>query len=255
MTEEEWLACEDPKLMLRFLLGTNERVQDLVAFPRCKGSARKLRLFACACYHRIRHLLPDELARACVETAERVADGVPPSEEFRQAESRLRERLKPLEERMRVARGKERVALLPTYAALALALQVVLREAPKAAYYASSNAYLHGAEIMNPGASRPYDRAMSESRMAEERAQTDLLRDIFGTLPFRPGEFAPHWRTDNVVALARTIYEERCFDRLPILADALLDAGCDSEAILSHCRSSGSHVRGCWVIDLLLGKG
>jgi hypothetical protein len=54
--------------------------------------------------------------------------------------------------------------------------------------------------------------------------------------------------------IAQGIYAGRAFDRLPILHDALLDAGCDDEAILSHCRCEGPHVRGCWVIDLLLGK-
>ncbi|OWK45372.1 hypothetical protein FRUB_01703 [Fimbriiglobus ruber] len=60
--------------------------------------------------------------------------------------------------------------------------------------------------------------------------------------------------TSNVVALACGIYQERAFDRMPILADALQDAGCDSDDILAHCRGDGPHVRGCWVVDLLLGK-
>ena len=62
------------------------------------------------------------------------------------------------------------------------------------------------------------------------------------------------WLTPDVVGLARGTYEETAFDRLPLLADALMDAGCDSEDILTHCRSEGPHVRGCWVVDLLLGK-
>ncbi|HUR53438.1 MAG TPA: hypothetical protein VMZ71_04880 [Gemmataceae bacterium] len=57
-----------------------------------------------------------------------------------------------------------------------------------------------------------------------------------------------------MIALANGIYEERAFDRLPILADALQDAGCDNDGILTHCRGDGAHVRGCWVVDLLLGK-
>ena len=81
----------------------------------------------------------------------------------------------------------------------------------------------------------------------------DLLRDIFGN-PFRPVAFDPAWRTEAVVGLARGAYEDRAFDRLPALADALEDAGCADADILSHCRSAGSHVRGCWVVDLLLGK-
>ena len=79
-----------------------------------------------------------------------------------------------------------------------------------------------------------------------------LLRDIF---PFALTPAEPRWRTADVVGVARGIYEDRAFDRLPLLADALMDAGCDSEDILAHCRSDGPHVRGCWVVDLALGKG
>src|SRR6266545_5825376 len=78
-------------------------------------------------------------------------------------------------------------------------------------------------------------------------------RDIFGN-PFRPLAFAREWRTDTAVALARQMYESRDFSAMPILADALQDAGCDHEDILSHCRGDGPHVRGCWVVDLVLGK-
>ena len=80
-----------------------------------------------------------------------------------------------------------------------------------------------------------------------------LIRDIFGN-PFRPVAFDRGWRTDDVLGLARGVYEDRAFDRLPILADALQDAGCDSEDILGHCRFDSPHVRGCWVVDLVLGK-
>jgi hypothetical protein len=81
-----------------------------------------------------------------------------------------------------------------------------------------------------------------------------LLHDIFGPLLFHSIAVEPAWLTSTVVALAEGIYQERAFDRLPILADALMDAGCEDEAILSHCRSEGPHVRGCWGVDLILGK-
>jgi hypothetical protein len=80
------------------------------------------------------------------------------------------------------------------------------------------------------------------------------LRDIVGN-PFQPTILDPRWRTADTLGLARGIYEDRAFDRMPLLADALMDAGCDDEPILSHCRTGGPHVRGCWVVDLLLGKG
>jgi hypothetical protein len=72
--------------------------------------------------------------------------------------------------------------------------------------------------------------------------------------PARPPEFDPTWLSSDVVALARGIYDERAFDRMPILADALQDAGYDNTDILTHCRGPGPHVRGCWVVDLVLGR-
>jgi hypothetical protein len=87
------------------------------------------------------------------------------------------------------------------------------------------------------------------------RVQPLFLRDIFGN-PFRPVAVEPSWLTADALALARGIYEEKAFDRMPILADALQDAGCDNEDVLAHCRDvKQTHVRGCWVLDLLLGKG
>jgi hypothetical protein len=84
--------------------------------------------------------------------------------------------------------------------------------------------------------------------------QTHFLRDIVGN-PFRPVTFDPAWRTSTVVALARQMDESSDFGAMPILADALQDAGCDSDAILNHCRDpNATHVRGCWVVDLVLGK-
>jgi hypothetical protein len=88
---------------------------------------------------------------------------------------------------------------------------------------------------------------------AERREQVVILRDIFGN-PFRPVNVTPTWLTSTVVALARQMYESRDFTPMPILADALQDAGCDHPDILDHCRGPGPHVRGCWVIDLVLGK-
>ena len=88
----------------------------------------------------------------------------------------------------------------------------------------------------------------------ERQAQCDLVRDIFGN-PFRPVAFDTAWRTDNAVSLARHMYESRDFGAMPILADALQDAGCEHKAVLAHCRDPHQvHVRGCWVVDPVLGK-
>jgi hypothetical protein len=84
-----------------------------------------------------------------------------------------------------------------------------------------------------------------------------MLRCIFGAIPFRPVALDPAYLTRDggtIPRLAQAIYDDRAFDRLPILADALEEAGCTNADILDHCRQPGPHVLGCWVVDLLLGK-
>ncbi|WP_020470575.1 hypothetical protein [Zavarzinella formosa] len=255
MTEAEWLACADPKPMLRYLLGLRPdegRVQDIVSFPACRSSDRKLRLFACACYHRIRHVLPDLCVKAAIDVAEQVADGIIPAEELRRAEAIIRVPIGILEERWRASQGMERIEIHPLHAALSLDLVILWKEAQKAAYYASSNAYLDFAAIANPGASN-HSLKYSASQRSEERGQADLLRCMFGNI-FRLTIINSAWLTFDVQMIAAGAYEDRAFNRLPILADALQDAGCDNENILSHLRGDSPHVRGCWALDLILGK-
>jgi len=110
----------------------------------------------------------------------------------------------------------------------------------------------------------------SEDLPTLRKAYADLLRDIAGN-PFRGSRgcqfnkrkrkpqrepiFRPEWRTDTVMSVARTMYDSREFSAMPILADALQDAGCEQPDILSHCRDTSlKHVRGCWVVDLILEK-
>ena len=89
---------------------------------------------------------------------------------------------------------------------------------------------------------------------AEATSQAHLIGCIFGN-PFRPVAFDPQWLTSTVTQLAHGIYADLAFDRMPILADALQEAGCDNDDILNHCRDpKGIHARGCWVIDRILGK-
>jgi hypothetical protein len=87
----------------------------------------------------------------------------------------------------------------------------------------------------------------------ERRAQADLLRDIFGDI-CRPVTFDPSWQTAAVTALAERMYADREFGAMSDLGDALQDAGCEDAAVLEHCRGEGPHSRGCWVVDLVLGK-
>jgi hypothetical protein len=100
------------------------------------------------------------------------------------------------------------------------------------------------------------DGIPGRTQQAAEALHLRLFRDIFGN-PFRPVAVDPAWLAWNhgtVPAIARHIYDDRAFHDLPILADALEDAGCTNADLLAHCRGPGPHVRGCWAVDLLLGN-
>ena len=87
----------------------------------------------------------------------------------------------------------------------------------------------------------------------DPKMSCDVIREVFSN-PFRPVTFVPAWRTTTAITLAQTMYDTRDFAAMPILADALEDAGCEHPDILSHCRGPGPHVRGCWVVDGVLGS-
>jgi hypothetical protein len=214
MTEAEWLACTEPKTMLEFLRGT--------------ASDRKLRLFAVACCRRMWNLLKDERSREAVAVAGRYADGLATEKEREEAAD--------------AADAANRLTYFAAPAAAAIRPDAVL-----AAEGASELSAAYAVDADAP----------SETELA---AQATMLRDIIGN-PFRPVALDPAWRTPTVTALATAAYEERHLptgtldtQRLAILADALEDAGCDNGDILSHLRGPGPHVRGCWAVDLLLGK-
>ncbi len=145
--------------------------------------------------------------------------------------------------------------------AIAHAALMCLRDKPRESFTGGSgDAVEYCTTAIEQAAAFGFSEKRSESEQQIEppkiRGQMKiarLLRDIFGK-PFRPVTPDPRWFTSTVVDLAKAIYEGRAFDRMPILADALMDAGCDSEEIIEHCRGNGPHVRGCWVVDLLLGK-
>jgi hypothetical protein len=222
MTEAEWLACTDPKSMLEFLLD--------------KASDRKLRLFACACCRRIWQLLSDERSRGAVEAAERFVDGKAQKNEWRRAAFQAN----AVSEKLHAKAISEET------------------HASKASYYAAAAALLLTVKNISPRGSADWAAAatyfhLGSTMAIQEAAQARLLRCIAGN-PFRPVTFYPDWGTDTAVVLARQMYDAREFSAMPILGDALQDAGCDNEDVLNHCRGPGSHVRGCWVVDLVLGK-
>jgi hypothetical protein len=236
MTEAEWLACTDPTRMLQF--------------PGEKTSPRKLRLFACACCRRAWHLLTDGRCQEAVEVSERFADGAADEHERHAAERAVTKMLN------NHFGGRDEIAAVRA-ADMAVAPPLPI---PQLLYFVRGAAE-DAADAVRYEAFRQAmaagGRKIAPNVGAGERAaQAALLGDIIGK-PFRPVAVDaawPLWNGWTVAKLARAIYDERAFDRLPILADALEDAGCHETGILAHCRGTGEHVRGCWAVDLLLGK-
>ncbi len=254
MTEAEWLATTEP--------------YGLIQTARRRGSERKQRLFGVACCRRISHLLIHEEMRSAVEIGEQFADGLV-SEATREAAytavDELREHVADAVDEME--RGSISAELLH-YSIAATDAGVHLNAVLQAADAASMAAQLGEVQSASPGyypgAYYPAALAVSENisqvpaeaksaASIEHAAQAGLLRDIFGN-PFRPVPFESAWLTSTVVAIAQGMYESRDFSAMPILADALQDAGCGNDDILNHCRGDGPHIRGCWVVDLVLGK-
>lgn len=242
--EQEWLTGDDPGQLLDMVIQPH--------YPRVREfTERKFRLWSCACGRLVweRMAFATATCREVVELAERYADGEIPITQLEAGSRRLEEALESVPDQEARARADccaAEVALSAVWTDSDLAFRS--RQGPGAVHFLAWDV-----EYYSAGGEELGENTMWELKERTERALSDLLRDIFGN-PFRPIAFCLEWRTDTTVALARQMYESRNFDALPILADALQDAGCEDEQLLGHCRGSGPHVRGCWVIDLVLGK-
>jgi hypothetical protein len=279
MDEAAWLACNDPLRMVDFLEAAEKKRQDEdeetpwgrwlsgwfgrrkrrapTPGPAPRAGERPLRLFAVACCRRIWHLIED--AGGVVEIAERYADSLVGLSELRDAYTTGREE----QDRFDLNQPGYR-DWAPFVTATGAAVSTAELSAACAARYAADGA---GQAISYtlpwPDGGDPQEPAriaMLAARAAEHTAQCVLLRDIFGN-PFRPISLAPSSRTPTVLALAQAAYDNRRLPsgdldtvRLAALADALEDAGCPGADILGHLRGPGAHVRGCWALDLVLGK-
>jgi hypothetical protein len=230
MTEKEWLGANDPQRMMEWLVQSE------------KASERKLRLFAVACCRGIWHLLTDERSRSAVEAGERFADGLASRDEL---------------------------------TAACAAADRAHFEAPRRANFRALDAAPHAAEYdlscsAADAAACTADAvqiaALGDETLKEEeiRRQVVLLHCIFGN-PFRVTPAIDSswvaWNDTSMKQLAQAVYEERSLSdgtldkkRLAVLADALEEAGGTDKEILAHLRGPGPHVRGCWPVDLLLGK-
>jgi hypothetical protein len=193
----------------------------MLDFLRGRASNRKLRLFACACWRRAWRFLRSEADRDTIELAERFADSL----------ATVAELPEPFDED-----GKSAWPY------------VCYPPAVDAPYHSDVAAYMVACTVAD---------SVDNSEViftTERRSQADLLRDVFGSVPIVARPIDNVWLTETITNLASMIYGNRAFDRMPELADALEDAGCTAADVLAHCRSQGPHVRGCWVMDLLLGK-
>jgi hypothetical protein len=245
MTEAEWLACADPEQMLDFLHG--------------KASERKLRLFAVACCRRVWHLLSDS-SREGVDVIEHFAERQTTSEQLAQVHRAARRKVRDASDRSQKLPPRSLESDL-AYRDSQQALLVLYAAAPTDGFVGMVALYSSQCACRELAGYRPtYDEAAflawHQLVDADMALQANVLRDVCGN-PFRPVSANPNWLTWNggiVPKLAQAIYDERRFQDLPILADALEEAGCTNADLLDHCRRPGEHFRGCWAVDLPLGK-
>ena len=224
MTEREWRRGDKLDYKVTWLRHSHYSHSPESAY-------RKLRLFACGCCRRVWTQL-SQRNRSAVELAERFVDGQALARE-------LKARQRILQGNAHAVRAVHHVCA--TNQELVTAVKLVT---DYARLVAAKAALKPGQTDLNPGC------------WVEEPYQAGLLREIVGN-PFRPVALDPvwlRWNDATVSAWPQRIYDERRFADLPILADALEEAGCTNADILDHCRGPGPHVRGCWVVDLVLGK-
>jgi hypothetical protein len=229
MREADWLGAKDPDPMLDYLRG--------------RASDRKLRLFAAACCRVVWDLL-DVRGRSAVEVAESYAEEEATSNQLALVRG-------PAQAAENGSTGARRHAARAAYWATKTNIGECLSTLCAAAAEAAGETKVQ--ETGSPSS----DWAALEAALRSAAAhQADLLRECFGN-PFQPVAVSAGWLAWGggiVRRLAQAAYEERAFDRLPVLADALEEAGCSDAAILAHCRAGGPHVRGCWVVDALTAK-
>ncbi len=240
MTEAEWLAATD--------------IHDMLEHLRGRASERKLRLFAVACCRRIWHHFTDDRSRRVIEVAERHADVLVTEDEWLATSS------------LRMDAG-ERSHLRSAVYWTAESDAAPTFFAGQAAFYAWAVDWAWLMRLSPDEQEEAWhfiEEESSQPEFTEHQPQSAVLRDLFGN-PFRPAPAVDPpslaWQGGTVRELARTAYDERRLPegelepaRLAVLADALEDAGCADPELLGHLRGPGPHVRGCWAVDLVLGK-
>lgn len=260
MTEAEWSSATDPVPLLEYLGG---RLTD-----------RKGRMFSVACCRRIWSLMSEERCRRLVEVGVPLGCDDLPDLSLRscrdavEAAEQAADGLLPLTQLRAFSEAAHAFQFASQYYAACYSeswgpVDHDLMATGSAAIAAAAAAAGGGQYVSHRATALQAARAVARHRGsldwgemdAQERAaQCELLRDIAGN-PFRPVAVNPDWLTEVVVGIATQVYSQRDFGGFPVLADALQDAGCDSDPMLEHCRSAAAlHARGCWVLDLLLSR-
>jgi hypothetical protein len=249
--------------MLKFLDGRRpDGIWDLPIGRR--ASPRKFRLFAAGCCRQFWHLLRDERSRQAVEIAEecidrRIDHGTRIAAAARAFDATVFLR-RMREQEIAVHPRRQPPTVAASRSVLIQTLGDLIRVAgpgPEPSHRCPEEQAAHVAFRLTAWSSfGGYDAAEGALALSPGEAYRGfchLLRCVFGN-PFRQPAARAAWKTAAVLALARAVYDERRFSDLPILADALEEAGCDNADLLAHCRGPGPHVRGCWAVDLLLAK-
>ena len=238
MIEHVWLTADKPRVMLQTLARLHRHLNRPV-------SERKMRFFA---YHGCRFAwaaIRDERSRTAIELGELALIERCTNDQFATA---VEQAQAAYDDAAAAASGPYTREAYNAVQGAGMVLRAVLGVHMDNCIVKVRDAILFSESIAEQPENLRAEIAGLLSGMAS------ALRDIFGN-PFRPVAFSPEWQTGTAASIARAMYDSRDFGAMPILADALQDAGCDSEEILSHCRDPhGVHVRGCWVVDLVLGK-
>lgn len=247
MTEADWFRSSDPLALFQKARGPRQtraaRWMAWVGLPPRTLSERKLRLFLCGWFRLEALDFTDDWADATadvLDAAERAADG----------DALPSDITATIQRHWRAATGGDtprsvdrRQRGVEATSALAVPRMDAMSRWYWAAYKVAAVDPPVEANVLSALGDQPSNRLLA-----------DWVRAAFGS-PFRTVEIASRWKTANVVGLASGIYEDRAFDRLPILADALQDAGCEEDLILTHARHPGPHYRGDWLVDAILGHG
>lgn len=230
MNEQEWMACTDAGKMFDCFGGLwgDFRLD------------RRLRRFAVACCRRVRRLVTEDIFLAAADAGEAFTD------DPRNTKGTIPVMARASIEGWRHLRRYENSADRHQFHAARAAVATCASTDWHAGFHSMQQAAL----ALNQADVDCFDPA-------ELRYQATLLRCLFGPLLFRPTTLALSWLTGHdglLVSMAQQMYEGGDLSAMPMLADALEEAGCTNPDILNHCRSGGEHVRGCWVVDLVLGK-